>query len=377
MRARRCPRAFWGAVSLLEGRPEEATAQLAEAVERDPRDATARSWRGEALRRRGDFEAAVSELDAAIWNTAGVHLPAYCNRTLAVVAARRNPEDANLPGESVGELCEIAPELKSEFESGRSEALERLLERMAGNRSPHPTLLDEGGLRRVRVRPNARTASRAVQERIRTIELAEVLPGFEEVFRDYGDQPTIHCHRGELLLWAGRNGESEADFRRALEIDRGTRWAWIGLGATQLMAGDAASCLATFAESQEWVSPPGRTQHVYRAEAHLRRGEREAAERALAVALELNPERISAHLLAGELAAARGDESERRVRLAGVERVAPGLYADAVELAGSASAAAVTEACFRMMRGNRASGFVSYYLPDGRQRFCLIDAPGM
>jgi tetratricopeptide (TPR) repeat protein len=253
-------------------------------------------------------------------------------------------------------------------------SIEEWLARMAGNRSSTPTVLEAGGIRELPVRPNARAAARAVQERIRTLGLEDTLAGFEEVDSAYGPQPTTLCHRGELRLWAGHNAQAEADFLEALALEPKTRWAWIGLGAARLMNGNPAGCLATFAEGEKKVPPPGRTMHVYRTEAHLARGETDAAEKELRITLELNPERISAHLLRSRIAVARGDAAEERACVQIVERAAPGLYADAVEVAGSTSEADVREACFAMMRGNRASGFVSYFLPDGRQRFTMINA---
>ena len=62
------------------------------------------------------------------------------------------------------------------------------------------------------------------------------LPGFIHLARV--------VHRAELLLWMGRYEEARAAFERSLELNRHTRWGWIGQLGNESFLGDPERALA-------------------------------------------------------------------------------------------------------------------------------------
>lgn len=362
-----------GAVALLTGDAELAVDELEAVVAKAPRSSAGHVWLGEALRHVGRRDEAVAALDVGIELRTEYDLAANINRVLATDRGWRASRDAyvdllpvampfvdRLAGDGDPSPL-LSPELIRK-------TMERILRLFAGNRSTRLTVEEGGVVRPHPVSPDCRTAARLEQERLRvrsTDEVREALGGLVDI---YGEQPTIYCHRGEVSLWAGDYQRAAADFERALALDSRTRWAYIGLGAAQLMLDRLDLAERTFERALVAAPPPGRTLFVYRGELHRRRGRPLAAAADLRHAIELNPDRISAHLNLG-LLLEREAPAEAAASFERVAAQAPGLADDAAAVAGTTRDARWAQVALEMMRGNRSTGFVTYVMPSGVMRF--------
>jgi tetratricopeptide (TPR) repeat protein len=363
--------AVLGGIRVMRGAYDDALPHLDRALAMRNEDSTARHWRAEALRRMERLDEAVEEIDLAIAHAPRYLITGQATRLLCSLAMHRD-EERQLPADAYAELVEglapLAGEPSAAVRSGLGAAVEAFLESaiaaLAGNRSHLPTCIENGALVAIPVRLNSRMAARYHQESIRAHPVETVLAGFDALITEYGELPTIHCHRGELQLWLGAWNGAQRSFARALEIDRSTRWAWIGLGASHIGAGALDAAARAYDDAVIYAPPPGRTIHVYRGELSFLRGDRDAAARDLERALYMNPERLSAQLLLARVDHARGNRDACRTRVARAREAAPALFHD---LAGEPDDVART--VLQMMRGNRSSNFVTYFTADGRMRF--------
>lgn len=371
-----------GIARWLLGDAEGASQDLDQARERAPRLGEAWIWSSEVSLRRGDVERAVEEVTTGIERTKGYPLGAHVAQ-IAIHARRRRPE----PSTYRELLALLRPVLEAlGFSPLDAPSGEELRARLAavlaaarGNRGATPTFMlpAAGGGERLTalVLPrHARFLARDVQERIRVTAVETVLAELEALAAERPLEPTILCHRGEIELWLGRYEAAERSFSRALGVASDTRWAYVGLCAAALLGGRLQEAIEWCARA-EAVVVPGRTQYVYRGEAHRRLGDLTRAREDLARDRALTPSRIS-----GWLNEALLEPAPQRLRevWARVWQRAPGLATDACversvepeQLADEPEQlVALFEHVLTMMRGNRSSNFVTYFTAAGQLRF--------
>ena len=83
-------------------------------------------------------------------------------------------------------------------------------------------------------------------------------------------------------------------FREAIGKHRKTRWAWIGLGASEMLRGNLLQAQKTWKKGLKLSGFAGPTLYVYRGECYRRQGKDDLARRDLQTAVQEKPERISA-----------------------------------------------------------------------------------
>lgn len=254
----------------------------------------------------------------------------------------------------------------------------RLLE---GNRSPLFTTFVKGrGLRRLYDGDGARTASRAVQDLLQTRDPDEVLRRFEAVLDTFVDKPYPRCYRGEALLWLGRYGEAREDFLAALKVRDDTRWAYVGLGAVELLAGRPEAALELLEVGIVRAKGPGPTTYAYRGEAYRLLGDLPKAIADLSRACGEWPSRAGARVNLALAHGAAGDSAAQESAYRRLLDLVPGLLADAARAEGLASAMTSSAAVQRrlleqarvMMRGNRSSVLGTWFDGAGRLRARLF-----
>ena len=347
-----------------------------------PEDVEARVLRAEALRRLGRAEEAGALVRAPWPRGVSPTLGHDVNGLLLVYAPGWPPApDPNLAG-TLDTLASVVDVPAAWRTSGPDDLpalralLETALDRMSGNRSAVPTWCDgDGGVHPIRRAASARAEAAALRALLPVRGFDAAIAAHDALLARHRDVPLVWTYRGELFLWRGEVEAARRDFQAALDREATTRWAWIGLGATHLLAGDPATAVAVFDHSVT-VLPPGRTLWAYRAEACWRLGDLDGARADLRRALELAPQRPSAHLLAAALA----DPAHAGGHLARVAQVAPAFARDlawetGVDLRGHVAPAEVrpvAEHGLAMLRGNRAASQLTWFTSDGRARAAAV-----
>ena len=269
------------------------------------------------------------------------------------------------------------------FESPRAlaAALEALLDRMAGNLGPSPTLAQVGpdGDRRFVPLSLARsTRARSLQalDSLRHVGAIGAEAALTAVVERHPRSAHPRCYRGELYLWLGRYGQAWREFVAA-RLLAPARWADIGMLAVLVLTGRhrLAGLAALYAE-RHLPAIPGGTLPVYRGVLRRRCGALDEAIADLRAALAAKPTRIGARLelaLALRQAALGAEASEHASVL--VRDAAP-LLVDASDALGLSSnvdpstlaSSAVLEQALRAMRGNRSSSIVTFIDRAGELR---------
>lgn len=366
-----------GAARVLRAAHVEALPVLDEAVRRDPRDAEALLWRAEAKLGLGLSEEALADAQAGgelAWDSTDY----IAAQALISVARRRLGTDEGWPRfglpDAVRAVCPDDP--------GN---LALTLARMRGNRSMTATYVPhddpEGRPRRLEVRPNPRSPSKCAVFLVPTSGPAAALRAFEAIHADYPDSPEPYCYHGEVHLYMGDYLEARANFERALALYARTRWAYIGLGATELLLErDPRRALETFRRGVEICGGTGPTLYAYRGEARRMAGDLAEARDDLAHAVQQQPRRVGAWV---NLALVSGERGERGAQIEIVGRLAreaPGLVADAARERGFAlwdapldalapdAVRALLERMLEMLRGNRSSTCITYVTEAGELR---------
>jgi len=251
------------------------------------------------------------------------------------------------------------------------------LKRMAGNRSTRPTYVEEGELVPLDVPVHTRFAARQIQDLLVARSPGEVVRLLEELAAERNDEPTIHCHIGEIHLWLGDADRAEAAFTRALRDTPEVRWAYVGACASAMLRGRWDDAIAWCDRGIGAFPPPGRTMFAYRGEVYRRMGLLDRAEDDLRHMLELTPNRISSWMNLALARHARGDGALLAPTLARLRKRAPGLVDDGCREQGldalvdhdDQTVAQLFEHLLGMMRANRSSNFVSYVTAEGQLRF--------
>lgn len=324
------------------------------------------AWRAEARLAANDRVGAKQDAMAAMAAADVYHLPAHLLRLCAVV----DPRGDDLPLDQ-GAWHHFRPKLAAYLDEvppvGATQAevltaAREVLTRMAGNRSLVPTRLHEGGVVPVDVPEHARAAARALEHGLRWSPVDAVVARYAELQARHPDDPTPHTYCGEVLVWSGRYAAAREQFIAALGVDRTTTWAWIGLGACDLLSGDPEAALDTWTEGVAASRYEGPTLFAYRGEAWWRLGDLARATRDLDIALRDKPQRMTAWILRALVAAEEGALRPAAVVARQIRTHAPGLWIDA-----SAEGRAPDEALraiLALLRGNRSSTMVTWFLDD-------------
>jgi tetratricopeptide (TPR) repeat protein len=206
---------------------------------------TLRTWLSELLWRRGDLEGARRELNR-IQNEIRDYMAA---KLLWVLVKGKLDDERYVTTTAYDGLLEgqlqaygIEPRIeKGVLDSNelRAAATE-ILERMLGNRSPFPSVVSDGRLLPIRIPPSPRHRAAEVQHRARYVGLDRVKEEIVAELARIGPHPIAECYEAELYLWSGDYDIARAKFEKILAAASQTTWAWIGLGASQTLLGDAA-----------------------------------------------------------------------------------------------------------------------------------------
>jgi hypothetical protein len=362
-----------GALAVLGGEPAAALPWLDGAVAADEALHEAFVWRAEAHAGMGAPAAALEDLGRATMMM-GDYFAAHVLRLLLTIRAapERSGVTAYASESVLAGVSGLLPDGAAALATGDARVIEPLLTRalgaLRGNRSPTVTTVrgepDAPRLVRLPVPATPRFAAKWVLETLQVLPFPEVLGRFDAVLAAHPTSSKPWCYRGELRLWVGDLAGAREDFERARAVDETTRWAYIGLTATEMLEGRHAEALAAGARGLARAGE-GPSLFVYRGEAHRRRGDLDAAQADLTRACAMNPSRVSAWVNLALLQGARGDDAGQRATLDRLAWQAPSLLHDAARaLPSGPGAAALLDRCLAMMRGNRSSTCVTYFVGD-------------
>ncbi|MGH7436045.1 MAG: tetratricopeptide repeat protein [Polyangiaceae bacterium] len=261
--------------------------------------------------------------------------------------------------------------------SGRTmlETVDEALDRLSGNRSTVLTRKTSGGaFECVQPGPAVRAACTRLRSALASGGFDAAIAGHDALLEEHGHSPLVYTHRGELLLWCGRYAEAREDFEKALRLNRWTRWAWAGLGASHLMCGRPVLALATFLRGRRHALPAVTTP-AYEGNAWHQLGMRRLARSAFRTARALQPKRASASLGLALTAASLGRTRAVAEHLADLDSIVPvftrALLRDTLTTREQLGrdlrlARDVAARGFEMMRGNRSSVAVTWFDGTGR-----------
>jgi tetratricopeptide (TPR) repeat protein len=376
-----------GVIEHLRGNRESARKLLESALRMDRNESEAHMWLAEIALQEKRHDDAHASLSSAIASARGIVLAAYFLR-LRVILDHETAEPSPPARHLTEHLKEALAALVPEFEGSLAETdpetassiLDRALARMYGNRSIVPTYVREGVLKLVPGVRDPRTASRRVLERIQVDPPEKLLAEFDELIAEFPASSLPIAHKGELLLWLGRLEESRKTLESAIELVGGTRWAYIGLSAIDLLEGNPEAALEVSARGVAMMNnTEGPAVFVHRGEA-LRLLGRDA-EPDLLRAIEQNPSRVSAHMNLALVRLRDGRLQSARELVAHAIDVIPGLFSDAAHELGLDQLTddlnrvdpevlrQVLEQALKMLAGNRSSSCISYVTRAGKIRF--------
>jgi tetratricopeptide (TPR) repeat protein len=384
---------YQGAVALLDARLDEAEERLRASIALDPDAYESWIWMGELAMRQGQFEAASEHLKrgSELVENAPDHFAFQCLRIiLGIRSGAFVPRSIVLSFEDVVEgvrlLIPDAPEIVDENADEALELLEHCLTLMRGNRSHRATTVVEAKgaprLRLLELQKSLRTQAKTMAWTILYQNKAEVLKGFEGVMAQAPDSPLPHTYRGELHLWEGSYAEAAADFQLGIEKPAETAiWAYIGMGATQMLQGDPGRALQTFEEGVAVSGVIGPTLYAYRGEALWLCGDLEAARTDLEMAVAQRSERVGAWVVLGLVYGALDDQGGLARVLKHLSVAAPSLLSEGARASGLGTWPSSDELNKKdqvqllnhvrdLLRGNRASAMVTFFDTEGR--WCFV-----
>jgi len=339
---------------------------------------TLRTWTADLLRRRGDLQGARREL-TRVQN----EVPDYFAAKLLWVLVKAAIEDEPWPNTAAyeglmeGQLAALGIEL--EVRDGHVAGSELraavgvVLEKLAGNRTPFPTTVQDGRLLSLYLPASPRRRVQEIQHKAIWMGLDLAKQRVAAELERIGNHPIARCYGAELDLWAGDYDVARQKFEDILGEARQTTWAWIGLGASRILLGDAEEGLRTLDEGVKVMGWRGATLPAIRGEALFRLGRLDEAAVEIQEACANHPSRVSSSVLRVLIADARGETAERDQVFSHLDDSAPALVADAQRAAGvegwwpgTAPAevlARVCEQALALMRGNRSSSCAFWLAP--------------
>lgn len=374
--------------ALLRGRHEEARRALDAIVARDPDDDEARLWRAEARKRAGDAEGARRDVQW-VRDRIADHLPAKIMAALLAEEGRDVPQLARETHEGLieGQLAALGvrlPEIVGS--SALRDACRDALARLGANRSALPTRArDDGSLLAIEVPPSARYRARRAQHTVRWAGIAGAREALgAELSDELASHPIALCYAGELELWAEDAAAARAIFERVLAIDARTTWGWVGLSASEVLAGDAAGALRTIERLHARLGRVPPSLPVVHGEALLALGRTSEAITMLERAARAHPERIAARVLLAIAHASAGDDAARDAVLRALESSVPAFVADARDACApdeawsrevpAGSIERVLASMRALLAGNRSSS-CAFWVRRGKVRSLIADRP--
>jgi tetratricopeptide (TPR) repeat protein len=371
-----------GQVALMQADIEEAIRHFVAVLDAAPTDHETLVLLAEAHRRSGSLDAARTCLKRAAALGGPYSLALDLNELLVNLQDGRMGVPISLDlleGLSSLDLAPRAwdgPRKPSIAPGDARPVLKEGLSRLSGNRSLTLTRpgAATGTFLCVRSGPGVRAACIRVRDLLKSGGFDAAIAAHDALLSDFGHSPLVYSYRGELLLWAGRYDQAWADFDTALGLDVRTRWAWVGLGACELLLSQPRNALRVFEQAAFHVQS-GLTTHVYQGEALRVLGDRDRSIAEFGHALELHPSRASVHLNLIVEYAFRRDRTRVAESLAALRRLVPGFRRALLRETATdddrltmdlEQAVAVAEDGLRMMRGNRSSGQVTWFEATGR-----------
>lgn len=396
-------RRILAAAKVLRGEYEAALAELEAVVAEDPKDYRAHVWLAEAALRLGKHTRAHDALTASTAVAQDFLAVSWVMR-LVLVLDEHEALGNELPQVLPNHTEEFRALVAEVFEDGIAvlesrnprvvrDLLNALLTRLGGNRSTLLTVLDDDGtsaddaeggegraVRRLHSREGCRFVSRRVLQLIRILPGDEVLRRFAPIVEDFPGSTLPLCHQGELRFWLGDYVGARRDLERCIEIDEGTRWAWIGLAGIDICEGNYEASLETQARG---IKTKGNTEgpavYVYRGEALRRLGRLGPALEDLERSVAVHHTRLGGRINLALARFADGNREGFAELWHGLLLDARGLLSDAGAGIGASAwgdedavsdetAVAVLQAALDACGGNRSSSCQTYFTKGGRLR---------
>lgn len=373
-------RRLLGVLAKVSGR--ESRAHFEEALGLDAKDSESYLWLAELSFERNDDEQAHQLISRAIGAARGYLFSAQLLRF--VVAMSAGFDEGDLGGRIehlIRGVTRVCPELAEQFAArSRSEWRDGALltlRRMRGNRSVDPTFLPDGVLTLVRPGNDPRYDSRRAIETIRICGVGDALAAIGEVGAEHSWSSLPLAHKGELEMWMGDLPAARASLNEAIAVERGTRWAYIGLATIEVLEGNLEAALAINAHGVRVMhGTEGPALFGVRGETLRLLGRLDDAERDLVRSVELNPSRLSSAVNLGLLRLEQKRPAGEIFRDLMVR--APALMHDAAAAAqidiirDDSSEPPELRDLFTevlsMFRGNRSSTCQTYFTAGGRLR---------
>jgi tetratricopeptide (TPR) repeat protein len=363
------------AVAAIQDGQMESAEPLLRALLDGEKSAEAWSWLSTILRKRGRYGEATRAAEAANVASTSFNLIALLERELSIACE----VSGGMPVESTSWLRRIfrpaaprrqSPRLIRDLEhaallcslgvaaSDPVFVLDAVIERFAGNRSANLTTNAAGTLTPCRLPIDPRFLGARIQRVLWTRGPEAVRQLYRSLEPAVQSDPLFLIYAGEVELWLGEYEHAAAIFRRALDRNRSTKWAWIGLGAAAMLQNDLDGAQRIWAEGLQLNPVAGPTLYIYRGECYRRQGDSTRAREDLDVALREKPHRLSAHI---NLALLTGETDALQRAVAHCRRLMPLLMET---LTGDP--AETLEQVLLAMRGNRSSSEwgICYHLFD-------------
>lgn len=403
------------AVAVLRGDAAAALPLLDAVLRDDPDDGEAHLWRAEANLRLGRGDESCRDADRSLQR--GYSYAACAVRMLAVLPPARPPGSwqsrlrhwrerarALIGARPNGALLHARQELRAELGATCDDAdlvlardsatdlvdlLERSLAALRGSRTPPGTWQRADGRLAV-VPPSAspRILSRQALELIRVAPVEESFRELDALAARFPDSSMPVVHRGELQLWLGRYAEARADLEASIAIRRQTRWAWYGLTWLDILAGDPEKALDTCAHGIRVMdNSEGPVAMICRGEAYRLLGRLDEARDQLERSNAQHATRVSGWINLALVHSAAGDGAAQRTVMQRIVRMAPSLVSEAAAELGDEvferlvlarawtadgppddTIDRVLRHTLTMMRGNRASGLITWFTAAGQLR---------
>ena len=285
--------------AVLDGEMDEADALLSKLLAGESR-AEALNWLATVRRMQRRYGEAVRAADDANSASTMFNLAIRIEHELSATAlgASRFTRLLRLFGFRVRTIGELEyADLLYPFglkPNDRVEELERVLQRFAGNHSPWPTTVDQESLAFHRLPQDPRFLGASIQRVLFTRGAEAVRDLYRTLAPTVQSHPLFLIYQGEIELWLGAYEDAARIFHDALARDRKTRWAWIGLGASQLFQGELRAAQDTWSKGVAETGMNGPTLFIYRGECFRRQGNTREARKDLLHAAAQRPQRLSA-----------------------------------------------------------------------------------
>jgi len=368
-----------GAARLLSDDLPGAETDLAEAGDGWP----VRVWRGELLLRRGELRPAIEQFRSAAEAAPGLLVSAHLLQLLGnsrTLTERDRFEVGGLGayGEVIDAIHSLCPDAASVLVSDDARQIgplyERALKAMHGNRTISPSLMQDGQLVPLRIKPGPRYRARRLMNLCATAPHDEILDGLAEVIRDHPDSGLPRCYRAELLLWFGEYEEARVELEHIIERLPLTRWAYIGLATVEMLTGACARALDTLTVGigrlNNTMGPPA---YAVRGELFRRLGRLPEAIADLEKATTISPRRAAALLNLAIAYLVVGRDPEALHILTRMRAQAQPLFDDAgVDLDGKLDPTAL-QTTLDLLHGNRSSSGITWIVPGRPLRYLFFD----